>query len=120
VHTLIYAAGAVILGFQAVVFALFTKIFAISEGLLPEDPRLNRVFRYVTLEAGLIVGALLLGVGLLAGIAAVGIWQDAAFGAIDQTSRTLRLVIVSVTALALGLEVVLASFFFSILGLRRS
>jgi glycosyltransferase involved in cell wall biosynthesis len=119
VHTLIYAAGAIILGFQAVVFALFTKIFAISEGLLPEDPRLSRVFRYVTLESGLVVGALLLGVGLLAGIAAVGIWQDAAFGALDQTSRTLRLVIVSVTALALGTEVVLASFFFSILGLRR-
>jgi glycosyltransferase involved in cell wall biosynthesis len=119
VHTLIYAAGAVIIGFQAVVFALFTKIFAISEGLLPEDPRLNRLFRFVTLESGLVVGAVLLLIGVGTGIAAVGIWQGAGFGALDQTSRTLRLVIVSVTTLALGLEVVLASFFFSILGLRR-
>jgi glycosyltransferase involved in cell wall biosynthesis len=120
VHTLIYAAGAVIIGFQAVVFALFTKIFAISEGLLPEDPRLNRLFRFVTLESGLVAGAVLLLIGLVTAIAAVGIWQEAAFGAIDQTSRTLRLVIVSVTTLAIGMEVVLASFFFSILGLRRS
>jgi hypothetical protein len=102
-----------------VVFALFTKIFAISEGLLPEDVRLNRLFRFVTLESGLVVGALLLLLGLITAIAAVRIWQEAAFGAIDETGRTLRLVIVSVTALALGTEVVLASFFFSILGLRR-
>jgi len=119
VHTLIYAAGAVILGFQAVVFALFTKIFAISEGLLPEDPRLTRVFRFVTLESGLIVGALLLLIGVATAIGAIRIWQEAAFGAIDETGRTLRLVIVSVTALALGTQTVLASFFFSILGLRR-
>jgi hypothetical protein len=120
VHTLIYAAGAVIIGFQAVVFALFTKIFAISEGLLPEDPRLNRLFRFVTLESGLVVGALLLLIGLVTAFGAVRIWQEAAFGAIDETGRTLRLVIVSVTAFALGAQVVLASFFFSILGLRRS
>jgi glycosyltransferase involved in cell wall biosynthesis len=119
VHTLIYAAGAVILGFQAVVFALFTKIFAISEGLLPQDPRLNRLFRYITLEWGLVSGVLLLIVGAGTGIAAVRLWQEASFGALDQTGRTLRIVIVSVTALALGLEVILASFFFSVLGLRR-
>ncbi|TMC76230.1 MAG: glycosyltransferase family 2 protein [Chloroflexi bacterium] len=119
VHTLIYAAGAVILGFQAVAFALFTKIFAISEGLLPEDPRLNRLFRYITLEWGLVSGAVLLIVGVGAGIAAVRLWQEASFGALDQTGRTLRIVIVSVTALALGLEMILASFFFSVLGLRR-
>jgi glycosyltransferase involved in cell wall biosynthesis len=119
VHTLIYAAGAVILGFQAVVFALFTKIFAISEGLLPQDPRLNRLFRYITLEWGLVSGVILLIVGAGTGIAAVRLWQEASFGALDQTGRTLRIVIVSVTALALGLEVILASFFFSVLGLRR-
>src|SRR6267378_7884160 len=37
VHTLLYAAMAVIIGFQAIVFAMFTKVFAMSEGLLPED-----------------------------------------------------------------------------------
>src|SRR6059036_3206886 len=41
VHTLLYAAMAMVIGFQAILFAVFTKIFAISEGLLPEDLRLN-------------------------------------------------------------------------------
>ena len=39
IHTLLYAATAVLLGFQSVVFAFFTKVFAISEGLLPRRPK---------------------------------------------------------------------------------
>ena len=64
VHTLLYAFVFVLLGFQLVAFAVFTKIFAISEGLLPEDTRLNRTFRYITLETGLAAGALLIALGL--------------------------------------------------------
>ncbi len=119
VHTLVYAAAAVILGYQAIVFALFTKIFAISEGLLPEDPRLARLFRYLTLEVGLGVGLVLLLGGIAGSLYALSLWNAASFGAIDRTPTTLRIVIASVTALAIGFETVLASFFFSILGLRR-
>ncbi|MBD0327438.1 MAG: glycosyltransferase family 2 protein, partial [Pyrinomonadaceae bacterium] len=119
VHTMLFAAVAVVIGFQAVVFAVFTKIFAISEGLLPEDPRLSRVFRYVTLEVGLIVGALLLLAGLAGSLYAYIYWGEHSFGPLD-TSRTMRVVIPSVTALALGSQTILSSFFLSILGLRRS
>ena len=45
VHTLLYAFVSVLLGFQLIAFAVFTKVFAISEGLLPEDPRFSRAFR---------------------------------------------------------------------------
>ena len=65
VHTLLYGAIAIIIGFQAVTFAFFTKIFAISEKFLPEDPKLNKIFRYVTLETGLIVGVTLILIGLV-------------------------------------------------------
>jgi glycosyltransferase involved in cell wall biosynthesis len=118
VHTLVYAAAAVIIGFQTILFALFTKIFAISEGLLPADPRLDRVFRYVTLETGLVVGLILLVIGFAGSLVALGIWSAASFGELDPTD-TLRLVVVSATALALGSETLLASFFLSVLGLRR-
>src|SRR5271156_3478226 len=52
VHTLLYASAFVLLGFQAIAFAGFTKIFAISEGLLPPDAALDKLFRYITLELG--------------------------------------------------------------------
>ncbi|HEY3218410.1 MAG TPA: glycosyltransferase family 2 protein [Candidatus Limnocylindria bacterium] len=119
VHTLVYAALAMIVGFQAVVFALFTKTFAITEGLLPPDPRLDRLYRHVTLETGLVVGSLVSLAGLAGSFYAVGLWQARAFGPLEQTALTLRVVIVSGTAIALGIETVLASFFLSVLGLRR-
>ncbi|HEV2009797.1 MAG TPA: glycosyltransferase [Candidatus Limnocylindria bacterium] len=118
VHTLVYAAAAVIIGFQTILFAFFTKIFAISEGLLLADPRLDRAFRYITLETGLVVGTILLVIGFAGSLIALGIWSAASFGELDPTN-TLRLVVVSGTALALGSEIVLASFFLSVLGLRR-
>jgi glycosyltransferase involved in cell wall biosynthesis len=118
VHTMLYAALAIVIGFQAITFAVFTKVFAISEGLLPEDPRLNRVFRFITLEVGLIVGGLLLAAGLAGSVYAYLNWGEHSFGPLN-TSQTMRIVIPSVTALTLGSQTVLSSFFLSILGLRR-
>ena len=118
-HTLSYAATSLIVGYQAVVFALFTKTFAVTEGLLPSDPRLDRLYRYVTLETGLAVGMLLLVAGVVGSLYAVALWQARAFGPLDQTELTLRIVLVSSTAIAIGLETILASFFLSVLGLRR-
>ena len=119
VHTLVYAAAAVLIGYQTVLFALFTKIFAINVGLLPEDPRLNRVFRVATLELGLAIGALLLLAGLAGSIWALAVWDATSFGELDASSVTMRIVIMSATAIALGFQTILSSFFFSILGLRR-
>jgi len=119
VHTLIYAAAAVVLGYQAVIFAVFTKTFAISEGLLPEDPRLVRLYRYVTLETGLGAGIALVIAGLVLAVTAIGIWQTQGFGPIVDVPRTLRVVIVSSLAITLGVQTFFASFFLSVLGLSR-
>jgi glycosyltransferase involved in cell wall biosynthesis len=118
VHTLLYAFVSVLLGFQLVAFALFTKIFAISEGLLPEDPRLNRTFRYITLETGLAAGGLLIALGIGGSIFAVSGWARESFGALD-TAHMLRIVMPAVFSLTLGVQIVCSSFFMSILGLRR-
>ena len=118
IQTLLYAAMAVVIGFQAVIFAVFTKVFVISEGLMPEDPRLNRMFDYITLETGLIVGLALLLAGLGGSVYAVSEWGARAFGPLEP-SRTMRWVIPAATALVLGCQLVLSSFFLSILGLKR-
>ena len=118
IHTLLYASTAIIIGFQIVSFAVFTKIFAISEGLLPTDPRLNRVFRYINLEVGLIVGSVLLSAGIATSIYALVIWENKLFGELDPLEM-MRIVIPAITCLALGFQVVSSSFFLSILGLKR-
>ncbi|MBE9184507.1 glycosyltransferase family 2 protein [Microcoleus sp. LEGE 07076] len=118
VHTLLYGAIAIIIGFQAVTFAFLTKVFAISEKLLPADPKVNKIFRYFTLETGLIVGFILILIGIFGSIFSLTIWSETAFGTLDP-SKTLRLVIPSLTCLTVGLQMILSSFFLSVLRLKR-
>lgn len=110
-----YAFAAVLVGFQFLAFAVFTKVFAISEGLLPDDPRLTRVFRYVTLETGLAVGATLAAAGIGGTIFSIAKLMFR----ITAPDKTLRIVQFAAFSLALGVEVICSSFFLSILGLRR-
>jgi glycosyltransferase involved in cell wall biosynthesis len=118
IHTLLFAAMAILIGFQSVVFATFTKIFAISEGLLPEDPRLTRMFLYITLEVGLVAGVLLILAGSGAWMLGLEYWRIRQFGPLDP-EKTLRIVIPGVVCFTLGFQVVLSSFFLSVLGMSR-
>ncbi len=118
VHSLLYSSTAMTIGFQIVMFALFTKVFGISEGLLPEDRRLNKLFNYLNLETGLIAGCILLVMGTAASIYAFGIWGQHNFGSLNP-AETMPIVIPGVTCLALGIQAIFSSFFLSILGLKR-
>ena len=117
-HTLLYAAMAVLICSQAICFAVFARTFAITEGLLPEDALLYRLFRIFTLEKGLALGALFIFGGLAGSVYAVYAWGTHSFGPLDFSS-TLRLVIPAVTAITLGFQIILSSFLVSLLGLAR-
>jgi glycosyltransferase involved in cell wall biosynthesis len=117
-HTLLFASLAILCGYQSSLFAIFTKTFAISEGLLPEDQSLTRFFELINLERGLIMAAVVLLIGLALLAAAVNQWRQSDFGHLDY-AQTMRLVIPGVTLAALGFQTVLSSFFVSILGLHR-
>jgi len=118
IHTLLFAATGLVVGFQAVVFALLAREFAASEGLLPADPRVSRLTRLVTLEAGLVAGVTVMLGGFAGSLYAVALWGASDFGHLVP-GRMLRVVIPSVTAVALGAQALLASFFLSVLRLRR-
>jgi hypothetical protein len=118
VHTLLFASLSIIGGYQSIVFALLTKVFAISEGLLPADRRLTSLSRIASLERGLILGAatMLVGLALLGG--SVAQWWAVDFGHLSY-GHTMRWVIPGVTLTTLGFQTILFSFFLSVLGLRR-
>jgi hypothetical protein len=101
---------AVFVGAQSVLFAAFAKLFAIAEGLLPPKSRTLRVLEHVTLEVGLALSAFVLAAGIALGIAIA-----TSTGGTDR----LRGFLVSGTLVALGFQGILASFFLSMLGLRR-
>ncbi len=117
VHSLLYSATAIIIGFQLVNFAIFTKVYAMQEGLLPQDKKLLKFIDFFTLEQGLILGTILFLLGGFTSILALFQWESAGFGSLNPV-LTMRLVIPSVTAIALGLQIIFASFFLSIFQLK--
>jgi glycosyltransferase involved in cell wall biosynthesis len=117
-HTLLFASLAILCGYQSILFAIFSKTFAITEGMLPEDPRLTRFFQAVNLERGLLLAAAALLAGLVLLLTAVNKWRLIDFGPLDY-SHTMRLVVPGATLTALGVQTILSSFFVSILGMHR-
>jgi glycosyltransferase involved in cell wall biosynthesis len=116
-HTLLYAAMAVLLGFQAFSFSVFSNIYTIQEGLRPPDGRMQRFMQSSVVEIGLALGGVLLLAGLAGSVAAVWYWKSLAFGEL-QAGQTLRMVIPSVLGLALGTQIIFASMFLGVLRLR--
>jgi hypothetical protein len=119
VGTLTLACMCVIIGLQLVALACFTKVFAISEQLLPEDPRFARVFRFFTLEKGLVAGAVLLLVGAMLLIGSIWLWKESGFGQMPYADNVRRIV-AAATFLTVGVQVIGSSFFMSVLGLKTT
>lgn len=119
IHTLLFAAAAVLLGFQSITFGAFTKIYAIREGLLPEDDRFETLLRIVSPEIGLMIGLVVGALGLAGSVYALGSWGNLHFGDFDPV-KGMRLVIPAAFALTLGGQIVLSSFFLSLLRLGHA
>ncbi len=119
VDTLVAASAAVVIGFQSVLFSLFTQVYAGSEGFLPKEPRITRLLEKLSLERGLILGALIGLAGLAGLIFSVLYWHGQGFHNLNY-EHSLRLMIPSVTALMVSCQVILGTFFLSILGIKHT
>lgn len=119
IHTLMYSSSLVLIGFQFLVFYAMTKIFAVENGLLPKSTRYDTLFKYINLEKGLIIGVLIVIFGFVLSLKGLSIWKATDFGALQPTD-TLRWIIPAVFTILLGIQIVLFSLFFSILGLKNS
>jgi glycosyltransferase involved in cell wall biosynthesis len=119
VGTLVVACMTVIIGFQLVAFAFFTKVFAIAEGLLPDDAKFSRAFKFFNLEKGILLGLAVLLTGMILSARALWIWKQAGFGELSP-EENLRRLIPAATLIVLGIQSVFSSFFMSALGLKTA
>ena len=119
VGSLAVANMAAVVGLQLIAFAFCTKVFAIAEGLLPQDPQFAKIFKFFTLEKGIAAGLvfLLSGCGLF--VYAITVWKSAHYGTLDY-SENLRRLLPAVTLIMVGIQIIFSSFFLSILGLKTS
>ncbi len=118
VHTLLFSSGIALIGFQFVLFYGLTKVFTVENGLLPKSNKYDKLFRSITMEKGLIFGFLLILVGVILSVTAYTNWQEINFGDITNNG-ILRIAIPAVTTMIFGVQIILFSLFFSILGLKK-
>jgi hypothetical protein len=116
IHTLVLAGFGALIGYQLVVFAVFTKVFAMQQGFHPRNATYSALFRHLRLETGLLAGALMFALGVVGIVVAVLSWQSVGFGSLNP-SVTMREVIPAAVLLTLGVQTIFASFFLSILGI---
>jgi glycosyltransferase involved in cell wall biosynthesis len=117
-NTMIVAAMMLLVGYQLLFSAVFTKAFSIASKLVPERPSFERWLSLFNLERGVVAGLAL----FLAGLGVLGYatweWRAAGFGELSYPV-SLRRVVPSVLLVVLGMQTVFYSFFLSVLGLIR-
>jgi hypothetical protein len=108
-----------LVGFQALFFAIFTKAFAVRFGILPPDRHITRILNTQPVELGIGGGLFLslLGFGYL--VAAILYWKEVSFGDLPY-AESLRIVIPAITAIALGVQSMFSGFALAILNLPRN
>jgi len=116
IDSLIYCAFMIVAGFQSVLFAVLSRVYAVQERLYPASRGYRSLFCHINLERGLIVGLLLALGGVASTFYALLEWRNAGFGAL-QIEHISRIVIPSGLAITLGIETVLFSFFLSTLAI---
>jgi glycosyltransferase involved in cell wall biosynthesis len=118
-HSMVMTAAAINIGFEAMLFWAFAKVIAVQRGLLLYDALFERLRRAMPLERGLVLGAGLFLLGLIAVGVALAEWSKTGFGPLAE-GRALRLVIASSATLMLGAQILYASFFLYLLDYRAA
>jgi hypothetical protein len=114
IHTLLYCSGAVTIGFQLVTYSIFLRFHMVTARLLPPDPAFARQIAAMRIELGLFIGGTLVLAGIAASLLALSVWSEHAFRALDPFV-VMRIAIPAATALILGVQVVAASLYLSLL-----
>ena len=113
IHTFIAACMAVLIGLQSVTFAIVARRYATLRGLLPALGRHARSLGSLTPDRLLGTGALLFALSFLGLVWCVSQWVSTDFGPISD-ARILRVLVLSFTGLAAGVQLVLGAFLSSL------
>jgi glycosyltransferase involved in cell wall biosynthesis len=110
VHSLLYMAGAIVLGVQMVQLAVLTKWLGAVSGIVPEPAWLSRTKPLRTVETGVLIGGALFLSGLVWSVGLALDWGSAGFGAVDP-AEGMRQVIPAVLLMIVGMQAVAGALF---------
>lgn len=119
VHSLLYCSVLLTAGLQIMLFGIYAKLISTT---VIKTHSLDKILPFFwdcfTLERGLITGFLFLLCGLAGALYSIVVWEEHAFGGLIP-SEMMRLVIPAATALSIGLQIIFASFFAVMLGVKK-
>ncbi|TYL52503.1 glycosyltransferase family 2 protein [Agromyces mariniharenae] len=122
VSSQVYLAALTVVGYQSVLFAILTKIYAQHEGFrIPRSRNFDRLERRISLESSALVGLAIFVIGLAIAIWQFSMWAASGFGALDP-STTLRTAVLAALLMMLGAQTIMAGMFLGVLnvGLKRN
>jgi glycosyltransferase involved in cell wall biosynthesis len=114
IHTYIVACFLILLGAQAVGFAIIARRFAVSHGLAPPSRRYSKLIDALTLERVLIMSGILFLLGSAGLLGAVSVWAATGFGPLEYSSL-LRTLILSTTVMSIGVQAAFTAFLSAII-----
>lgn len=117
IHTMLYAAGATVLGIQLVLFSLVARTIGVLKKLLPVSAPFARFLRVFSLERGILAGASMCLAGLGLAVYSVLSWAHTRLSALDPVTM-MRVAIPSVTLMLAGAEIIFASFLLGFIDIR--
>lgn len=118
VGTMMTSSMILLIGSQLIAFAIFTRAFVVTEGLMPPNPRLQRFLKFFSMEWGLLLGILCAFFGFILFTSAFMDWKNAGFQELSY-SLNLRRIIPASTLIVLGIQLLFSSFFLGVLGLKN-
>ena len=114
VHPLFFFCVMVILGYQLILFSGFSKIYAITH-LGDSDIRIEKIFRWLTIEKAGLAGIVIALLGLIIYIIIFINWVRSGYSSLDEIKNS----VVALTLLVLGIQTFFSAFMFSILGIKE-
>lgn len=118
INTMMYGATSLLVGVNISLFSMFTKAYALSSGFIPNSPKTLGILERFTVEKGVVIGVALTVLGIIATVIAFVIWGNHSFGNL-QPESIMKITIPATTLIAIGIELVFASFFLGILEIER-
>jgi glycosyltransferase involved in cell wall biosynthesis len=119
VHTMIFAAMAVLIGAQLVGFAIMAGRYGAIAGLWPQGDALRRACGWFTVERACLAGGAMLGTGAIAAVLAMGSWAANGFGDMNPAGL-MRLTIPAMLLGCLGVQTAVTAFFLGLLDQPRA
>lgn len=117
-NTLLFSSAFILCGYQAVIYSILARTFAMNEEFIPPHPRLLQFYNVFTLERGLVMGGIGLLIGLLCAGWALWSWAQNDFGTLSY-ARMMRIAIPGALFMVLGFQTIFSSFFGSVLGIGK-